>query len=324
MTVKNDAVGCATTLGSLAAQTRIPDEIIVVDGGSSDGTCRLVRQYAGSLPQLRLIEAPGANIARGRNIGTKSAHSEIVATTDAGCRAEPTWLARLTRPFENDTNTSFVAGFYRMDAHSLLEQVVGLATMRGQLEPVDAVTFNPSARSLALTKDLWSRAGGWPEWVSYSEDTLFDEKIRLMHVGWRFVGDAIVHWRPRRSLWAIARQFYHYGTGRGHTQIDGEAFLYNLRNLFLTLVFGWLALLTPWAAPFFWLLVGYFYVWAFHDKAARVAGRTGRRMGYPLCLLVIWTVFAGHMTGYLVGSWQRRRNRQHYRHRLEAYLGGTS
>ena len=35
-----------------------------------------------------------------------------------------------------------------------------------------------------------------------------------MDVGWRFVGDAIVHWRPRGQIWAIAKQFYNYGTGR--------------------------------------------------------------------------------------------------------------
>ena len=34
MTVKNDACGCAVTLGSLARQTRSPDEIVIVDGGS--------------------------------------------------------------------------------------------------------------------------------------------------------------------------------------------------------------------------------------------------------------------------------------------------
>ena len=52
MTVKNDPVGCATTLSSLTAQTRPPDEIIVVDGGSTDETLRLVRQYDSSRPHL--------------------------------------------------------------------------------------------------------------------------------------------------------------------------------------------------------------------------------------------------------------------------------
>ena len=60
MTVKNDPVGCATTLSSLTAQTRTPDEIIVVDGGSTEDTLRLIRQYSSSLPQLRLKLIPFA------------------------------------------------------------------------------------------------------------------------------------------------------------------------------------------------------------------------------------------------------------------------
>ncbi len=322
MTVKNDTVGCATTLTSLTTQTWMPDEVIVVDGGSTDGTRPLIRQYASSLPQLRLIDADGANIARGRNIGTAHATSRVIATIDSGCRAEPDWLAKLLQPFLDDAETEFVAGFYRIDARSLLEHVVGLATMRGQLEPVCPETFNPSARSMAFTKQLWERAGGWPEWVSFSEDTLFDHKVRRLKATWRFAGDAIVHWRPRTSLRSIAMQFYHYGTGRGHTQIDAESFAYGLRNLLIVAIVGAWYAMTPWAAPAFWLLFGYFYLWAFHEKASHVARRTARRAAYPLCLLVLWITTMSHLAGYLVGSWQRRCDRTRFQHRMDAYLAG--
>ncbi len=249
MTVKNDPLGCAMTLGSLAVQTRRPDEIIVVDGGSTDDTVRLVRQYMADLVQLRLIEAAGANIARGRNLAAHAVTSEIVATIDAGCRAEPQWVERLLRPFQEDADVDFVAGFYKTAPHSLLEKVVGLATMRGQLERVQPETFNPSARSMALKKSLWERAGGWPEWIHFSEDTLFDHKIRRMSVGWRFAGDAVVHWRPRGTLRAIAKQFYNYGTGRGHTQIDAAGYLYDIRNLSLLLIAVAMCIVTIWALP---------------------------------------------------------------------------
>lgn len=324
MTVKNDPSGCAETLDSLAEQTRSPDEIVLVDGGSTAGTLDVIRSYALRNVRLRLIEAPGTNIARGRNLAAGAAGSEIIACTDSGCRAHPDWLARLIEPFEKDPQTEFVAGFYRLDAHTLLEEVAGLATMRGQLDPVCPETFNPSARSMACTKAVWSRAGGWPEWIGFSEDTLFDHKVRGMDVGWRFAGDAVVLWRPRGSFRAIARQFYNYGTGRGHTQINASAFAYNIRNILLVLAVGSLCFMTGWALIVLAALLAYSYIWSFHHKAMRVARRTKRLTAYPICLCVMWVVLASNLTGYLVGSWQRWRDRGRYQSQMDAYLGCVS
>jgi len=316
MTVKNDRRGCAQTLRSLIAQTRAPDEIVVADGGSSDGTQDEVRAHANGHTAVRLIDAPGANIATGRNIATREARHDIIASTDCGCRAEPTWLERLVAPFEEDEQSEFVAGFYSVDARSLLECVVGLVTMRGQLDPPDPKRFNPSGRSVAYTKSLWRRAGGWPEWVNYSEDTLFDHRVRALGARWRFVENALVHWRPRNSLRRIARQFYNYGTGRGHTQIDAASFRYNLRNAAIVLATFGASLLSVWFVPLLALAAAYFYVWTFHATAMRVARHTKRAGGYPTALIVLWTVLVFHTLGYVVGTVQRAWRPARYGHRL--------
>jgi glycosyltransferase involved in cell wall biosynthesis len=322
MTVRNDQAACAETLDSLIGQTRSPDEVVIVDGGSTDGTIECICRYANADARFRLIEAPGVNIARGRNIAARAAVGEIIACIDSGCRAEPDWLEKLLAPMIEDEGVDFVAGFYRVDAKSLLEKVVGLATMRGQLDPPDPETFNPSARSMACKKEVWSRAGGWPEWIGFSEDTLFDHKVRRMEVGWRFACDAVVHWRPRRSLRAVAKQFYLYGTGRGHTQIGASGFAYNLRNLVLVAGVAACGFISNWALVGVVGLLLYFYVWTFHRKALRVARRAERLVAYPICLLVMWIVLASNTAGYVVGTWQRYRQDERYRHRMDAYLAG--
>jgi len=347
MTVKNDPAGCALTLESLISQTRAPQEIVVVDGGSHDNTPEVVRAFSDRLSQLRFIEAPGANIAEGRNIGSKAATGTIIATTDAGCRAAPEWLEKLIAPFEADPRTEFVAGFYQIEPQSLLEQVVGLATMRGQLDPVDPATFNPSGRSMAYTKTLWERAGGWPAWLGFSEDTLFDHKLRRMNVRWAFAGDAVVHWRPRTTLRKVARQFYNYGTGRGHTNIGARDFAYNLRNLAILGLATALCFVAPIVlaecAPqsfspsggegrvrgtMLALLVAtalflYFYIWTFHAKAVRIARRSRNWRAYPLTILVMWIVLASNLLGYVIGCSQRFRHRHRYQRALDAYMGAT-
>mgnify|MGYP006193635623 CR=1 FL=1 len=69
-------------LASLAAQTRSPDEVVICDGGSTDGTAEALRAYAAAvpdrLPRVQVLEAPGANISQGRNLAIAAAEGPIV------------------------------------------------------------------------------------------------------------------------------------------------------------------------------------------------------------------------------------------------------
>jgi glycosyltransferase involved in cell wall biosynthesis len=223
MTVKNDPDGCAETIGALLAQDRLPDEIVIADGGSEDATIGILRRLESTFSLVTVVDAPGANIARGRNIAASASCGDVLAFTDAGCLPVPSWLAELVRPIEKE-HADFVAGAYRVVGDTLFEKVVGSATMRGQLEPVSPETFNPSARSMACTRRLWAQVAGFPEWLAYSEDTLFDHKVRASGCHWKFAPQAIVEWRPRGTLLEVGRQFFRYGTGRGHTQIGAADF----------------------------------------------------------------------------------------------------
>ena len=83
-------------LASIAAQTRAPDEIVIVDGGSTDGTLAALRAADG----VTVLEEPGATIARGRNLAIAHAAHDVIAVADADCAYGPGWLAALLAPLE--------------------------------------------------------------------------------------------------------------------------------------------------------------------------------------------------------------------------------
>ncbi|MGB0716154.1 MAG: glycosyltransferase [Phycisphaerae bacterium] len=319
ITVFNDKTGCATTLNAMVAQNDPPDEIILVDGGSTDGTREMVLKMAERLKSLRVIDAPGANIAEGRNIGTRHASHEWIATTDGGCVASTNWIREI-RQAAADPDVEFIAGTYRVTPRNLFEQIIASTTMRGYLEPIDPGSFNPSARSLAYRKSLWERAGGWPEWIRYSEDTLWDKKIRAMGVKQLFCRDAVVDWRPRKTWRGLSKQFYNYGTGRGQTQMGAENFRYNIRNFLLLFASLLLGISNPWAFPFAAVIFAYFYVYAFHPRAWRIVNKTQTVHAYPLTMAILWVIQVTHTTGYLVGTWQRMRNKERFAVQTAEYL----
>src|SRR5688500_5065742 len=113
-TVLNEGNSIRALLDSRASQTRRPDEIVLVDGGSMDNTPDIIRSYADQLPIKLLIE-PGCNISEGRNAAIRAASGEVIAATDAGVRLENDWLEKLTAPFFENPNTQIVAGFFFPD-----------------------------------------------------------------------------------------------------------------------------------------------------------------------------------------------------------------
>jgi glycosyltransferase involved in cell wall biosynthesis len=233
LTVYNEAASLPHLLDSLAAQRRRPDEIVICDGGSSDGTVDLLKAYQAShgatLPPIRLIVEPGANISRGRNLAIAAAHGPLIAATDAGVRLTPDWLAHLVAPWEHHQQPAplAVAGFFVPDVDDWFTTAMA-ATVLPLVDEIDPQRFLPSSRSVAFTKAAWVRAGGYPEWLDYCEDLLFDFALNAQtpeqSTAFVWAPEALVYFRPRTTLRAFWTQYYRYARG------DGKADLWRKRH----------------------------------------------------------------------------------------------
>lgn len=76
----NAAHTVSQTIDSLLSQTRRPDEIVVVDDGSTDDTQRILNRYRG---QLRAITQTNRGLAAARNTGFEAATGDYIAVIDS-------------------------------------------------------------------------------------------------------------------------------------------------------------------------------------------------------------------------------------------------
>ncbi|MBV8085530.1 MAG: glycosyltransferase [Chloroflexi bacterium] len=239
LTVLNEAASIRQVLEDLQAQDCPADEVVVVDGGSTDGTQERVRSF----PGVRLIEARGTNISQGRNRAIEAAQHDLIAVLDAGVRLNPDWLRHITAPLR-DRRADVVAGFFEADPQTPFEMALGATTLPSAGE-IDPTTFLPSSRSVAFTREAWRRAGGYPEWLDYCEDLVFDLRLRAdPAIGVSFESRATVRFRPRPNLRAFMRQYYRYARG------DGKANLWPRRHAARYAAYAHLlAVMACWAWP---------------------------------------------------------------------------
>src|SRR3954471_4441690 len=102
-TVLNEGATIDALLASVAAQTRPPDEIRLVDGGSSDDTVARARAWAARGLPVVVDERPGAHIAAGRHAAIAPPTAPLAAAAAAGVVLAPDWLDRLVEPFRDPT-----------------------------------------------------------------------------------------------------------------------------------------------------------------------------------------------------------------------------
>ncbi len=308
-TVLNEGESLRPMLDSLIFQTQLPDEVVICDGGSADNTLEILEEYKSWLP-LRIVVVPGANISEGRNRAIEAATSEIIAATDAGVILSPSWLESLVAPIVAG-DTAVVSGWFEPDPYTDFEVVMG-ATVLPTLGDINPDTFLPSSRSVAFLKSAWEAVDGYPEWLDFSEDLVFDMALRDRYGAFPFTDSAVAYFRPRGSLRAFFKQYYLYARG------DGKANLWAKRHAirYLTyLVALPLILRAIWRARWYgWVMLALGITSYSRRPAERLWSSTwgwrppARARAFALIPIIRLVGDVAKMIGYPVGLIWRMRN----------------
>lgn len=198
----NEAAYLPACLHALLAQTRPPDEIIVIDNASSDNTGDLAR----AIPGVRVIHEPARGLVVARETARRAARGDLLAYVDADCRPPITWLERVERRFIRRPAVVAVTGPYRFYDWDVL----GCALIRGydylvappthwavhHAAGIGAILYGGN---FAVTREALARINGFDRSIEFhGEDT---------NLGRRLTPIGQVDLAPECWLWTSARRY---------------------------------------------------------------------------------------------------------------------
>ncbi len=179
-----------TCLDGLAGQRTLPDEVVVVDNASSDGTGEVIGAEidAGRWAMPVRVVRREVNIgpAAARNDGLAVAVGDVVAFTDSDCVPDPDWLSAGTKALA-EPGVSVVQG--RTVPDPVADELPWSHTQR-----IEALSGIFETCNLFVGAEQLRAAGGFPEDVGYfGEDTIAGWRV-LRHGGRAaFAADAVVY-----------------------------------------------------------------------------------------------------------------------------------
>jgi len=298
--LKNERDNVEQLWNAIQGQTVKPDEWIITDNGSTDGTYEWLLEHAPRSPSpVLVLSLPGYTIAKMMNTAISSAQYDIIACCHGGTRIPQDWLENLLKPFIEDPTVDVSAGVWEPYGKTPFERWVA-STMHVDIEKLDERTYLPATRSMAFKRSTWERVGGFPEWLpKFGEDTLF--AIRLHSAGCKFViaRGAKVGWRPKSSLSALLKQEYLYGEANGLIGLKRK--LAGLVRIPVTLVSAIvLGIATKDVATAWVALIAMI---AAHIMYIAVSNNSGK-LGVPIFrgyFFRYWLLHAAYDVGYLRG-----------------------
>lgn len=310
-TVLNEEKSVIYFLSSVLHQSKRPDEIIIVDGGSKDNTVKVMKKWISEVrsekfkKSFKVILKKG-NRSIGRNEGIGRARGEVILSSDFGCILDKNWVKNIAKPFK-DSKTDLVAGYYKGLPKNVFEQCL-IPYVLVMPDNVNPNTFLPSARSMAFKKSVWKNVGKFPEQLSSNEDYVFARKLRKDNQKIVFRKNAIVYWFPRKNIFEAFLIFFGFAMG----DVEAGILRPKVALLLARYIFGlWILIYSLYISLYFmlqlilYILIAYI-LWSILKNYRYVKNKAAFIFLPLIQITADIAVISGTAFGFIKGIWDTR------------------
>jgi succinoglycan biosynthesis protein ExoA len=265
--VRNEANTLGSTLAQLLGQDYDPArfEVIVVDGGSTDGTPEAVHRLRPHHPNLALLGNPRRLSSAARNVGVWHARGDLIVIVDGHCEVrDPYYLRELASAFAR-SDADCVGRPQPLDVTGATTLQRAIAAARSSWLGHHLASFiysdaeqfvPPQSVAVAYRRSVFGAVGFFDERFDACEDVEFNHRVDRAGLRCFFTPNVRVHYHPRSTLRGLFGQMARYGRGRirlARKHPAARSFAVTVPALFVAgLAAGPpLAWLSPWAASAF-------------------------------------------------------------------------
>jgi glycosyltransferase involved in cell wall biosynthesis len=291
--VRNAETMICKCLEAVFSQSYQPDEVIVVDGYSTDRTVEFASKYP-----VKIVYEDYGTVGGARQVGLENSKGDYVAFTDADCKPERNWLENLIKELGEGLVgvgggiKNIGEGFWGKSIALTADTFLGSAnSVQGRVFKKKCVVKSISGcNSIYRKKDLM-KIGGFNVNLSVNEETELNK--RLSKIGkLLYTPDAVILHNQDRNLNAFAKRMYQFGCGRGKLRLWDLPCVPPVIGFFLLLSL----LFTPWI--FVGGLVSYFLL------LIAMGIKTAVQENNIMYVMTIPIVYLVEHVSYSIGFWR--------------------
>jgi GT2 family glycosyltransferase len=279
-------------------------EILVADGGSTDGAREKVESLVGTHPNLKIVENPKRRTPAGLNAGIRKATGEFVIILGAHTRIKEDFVRQNVEAMERK-QVNCTGGTQINVGDTYLQKAIGIAMGSPFGLPSAPYRFSRTEKYVdtvvyaAYKRSLFDEVGLFDEELFISEDAEMNWRIRKAGHKIFFTPKIVSYYYPRRTIPSLFKQLFRYGILRVNVikkHLDAIKWVHLVPFLFLTGLFL-LMMFRAWK-PFIFLLGFYFLAVVYYSL--RSAIRDGLRY-FPVLPLLLMTIHLSWGFGFIVG-----------------------